>query len=170
MTCWLTPAIPMALTSYCTYRTAATAPTWLLYCSSNGVKPASMLRLSVEPESVYYGEDGWLEVDLGITGWGSRPYPQFYLDIMLVSGGAWNEAHFSDEEFDALAALAGTTLDDDERIEAYAQIQQLLAERGPIIIPYYFAQFGAINEAFNDGFAMKAFAGRTDVTHIVYTP
>ena len=128
------------------------------------------VELSVEPESVYYGENGWLEVDLGITGWGSRPYPQFYLDIMLASGGAWNEAHFSDEEFDALAALAGTTLDEDERIEAYSQIQQLLAERGPIIIPYYFAQFGAINEAFDDGFAMKAFAGRTDVTHIVYTP
>ena len=128
------------------------------------------VELSVEPESVYYGENGWLEVDLGITGWGSRPYPQFYLDIMLASGGAWNEAHFSDEEFDALAALAGTTLDEDERIEAYSQIQQLLAERGPIIIPYYFAQFGAINEVFDDGFAMKAFAGRTDVTHIVYTP
>ena len=128
------------------------------------------VELSVEPESVYYGENGWLEVDLGITGWGSRPYPQFYLDIMLASGGIWNEAHFADAEFDALSTLAGTTLDDEERIEAYSQIQQLLAERGPIIIPYYFAQFGAINEAFNDGFAMKAFAGRTDVSHIVFTP
>ena len=37
------------------------------------------VEISVEPESVYYGDDGWLEVDLGITGWGSRPYPQYYL-------------------------------------------------------------------------------------------
>ncbi|MDH3944755.1 MAG: ABC transporter substrate-binding protein, partial [Anaerolineae bacterium] len=123
------------------------------------------IEISVEPENIYYGEDGWLEVDLGITGWGSRPYPQFYLDQMLVTGAIWNESHFSDEEFDALASVTKTTLDDDERIEAFRQIQALLAERGPIIIPYYFAQFGAISDAFT-GFELKAFPGRTDLRTI----
>lgn len=119
------------------------------------------VEISVEPESVYYGDNGWLEVDLGITGWGSRPYPQFYLDVMLVSDAIWNESHFSDEEFDALAATAGTTQNEEERIQAYADIQRLLIERGPIIIPYYFAQFGAISDQF-EGLNLKAFAGRTD--------
>jgi len=123
------------------------------------------IEISVEPEEVYYGEDGWLEVDLGITGWGSRPYPQFYLDVMLVTGARWNESHFEDEEFDALVALAGSTLDEAERIDAYAQIQQLLIERGPVIIPYYFPQFGAISDAFT-GFQLEAFAGRTDLQTI----
>jgi peptide/nickel transport system substrate-binding protein len=36
-----------------------------------------------------------------------------------------------------------------------------LIERGPVIIPYFFAQFAAISDNF-DGFALKAFAGRTD--------
>lgn len=125
------------------------------------------IEISVEPENIYYGEDGWLEVDLGITGWGSRPYPQFYLDQMLVTGAIWNESHFSDEEFDALASVTKTTLDDDERIEAFRQIQALLAERGPIIIPYYFAQFGAISDAFT-GFELKAFPGRTDLRTITF--
>ncbi|MCG8349475.1 MAG: ABC transporter substrate-binding protein, partial [Chloroflexales bacterium] len=53
------------------------------------------VNVMVEPESVYYGDDGWLEVDLGITGWGSRPVPQFYLDVMLVTDAKWNESHFS---------------------------------------------------------------------------
>lgn len=119
------------------------------------------VEISVEPESVYYGEDGWLEVDLGITGWGSRPYPQFYLDVMLACDARWNEAHFCDEELDSLIETAGTTQDDEERVEAYRQIQQLLAERGPVIIPYYFAQFGAISDRFQN-FELKAFAGRTD--------
>jgi len=57
--------------------------------------------------------------------------------------------------------VAGSTLDETERAEAYAEIQRLLIERGPIIIPYYFAQFAAINENF-EGFELKAFAGRTD--------
>lgn len=115
----------------------------------------------VEPESVYYGEDGWLEVDLGITGWGSRPIPQFYLDVMLECNAIWNESHFCDEEFDDLSAIAGSTLDEAARIEAYAEIQRILIERGPVIIPYYFAQFAAISDQF-EGFELKAFAGRTD--------
>ncbi len=126
------------------------------------------VNVIVEPESVYYGEDGWLEVDLGITGWGSRPYPQFYLNVMLVSDAKWNESHFADDEFDGLANVAGTTLDEVERIQAYSDIQQLLIDRGPVIIPYFFAQFGAISDQF-DGFNMKAFPGRTDFRSLIYT-
>jgi peptide/nickel transport system substrate-binding protein len=123
------------------------------------------VEISVEPESVYYGENGWLEVDLGITGWGSRPYPQFYLNVMMVTDAKWNESHFADSEFDQLAELAGSTLDEAERIQTYSEIQQLLVDRGPVIIPYFFAQFGAIRDTFT-GFEMKAFPGRTDLRTI----
>lgn len=126
------------------------------------------IEISVEPESVYYGDEGWLEVDLGITGWGSRPYPQFYLDTMLVTDAKWNESHFSDEEFDRLVETAGTTVDDSERVKAYREIQQLLVDRGPILIPYFFAQLGAISDQF-ENFEMKAFAGRSDFRDIYYS-
>ncbi len=68
--------------------------------------------IKIEPESVYYGDNGWLEVDLGITGWGSRPYPQFYLDVMLVCDAKWNESHYCNPKFDDLAKIAGTSLDE----------------------------------------------------------
>lgn len=125
------------------------------------------IEINVVPESVYYSdaENNWLDANLGITGWGSRPYPQFYLDVMLKCDAIWNESHFCDEEFDALATTAGTSLDEAERVEAYRSIQELLAERGPVIIPYYFAQFGAISDQF-DGFLLKAFAGRTDLRNV----
>jgi peptide/nickel transport system substrate-binding protein len=119
----------------------------------------------IEPESVYYGDDGWLAVDLGITGWGSRPYPQFYLETMLVCGASWNESHFCDYEFDRLSELAGSTLNEDERVDAYNQIQAILAVRGPILIPYFFSQLGAISEDFS-GFQMKPFPGRSDLSTI----
>jgi len=121
--------------------------------------------ISVEPESVYYGDNGWLDVDLGITGWGSRPVPQFYLDVMLTCDAIWNESHFCDEQFDQLVQTAGTTLNEDERIQAYQDIQRILIERGPIIIPYFFAQFAAISDQFQ-GFELKAFAGRTDLRSV----
>jgi len=120
------------------------------------------LNILVEPENVYYGENQWLEVDLGITGWGSRPTPQFYLNVMLVCGAIWNEAHFCDPELDNLAQIAGTTLNEMVRKQAYAEIQRILIERGPIIIPYFFAQNAAVSDRF-EGFQLKAFPGRTDL-------
>lgn len=119
------------------------------------------IEVSVEPEGVYYGENGWLEAAFGITGWGSRPYPQFYLDVMLVCGAKWNESHFCDEEFDRLAQTASTTTDKQEQIQAYHEIQRILIERGPIIVPFFFPQLGAQSERVA-GFEMKAFPGRSD--------
>jgi len=123
------------------------------------------VEVIVEPESVYYGDDGWLAVDLGITGWGSRPYPQFYLNTMLTCDANWNESHFCDHEFDRLATLAGTTVNENERVEAYNQIQEMLIERGPILVPYFFAQLGAISDKFAD-FQMKPFPGRSDLSTV----
>jgi peptide/nickel transport system substrate-binding protein len=113
------------------------------------------------PESVYYGEDRWLEVTLGITGWGHRAYPQFYLDVMLTCGAKWNETRFCDPDFDRLVEVAGSSLDEQERIEAYQEIQRILIERGPMIVPYFFAEYAVITEQFG-GFELKPFSGRTD--------
>lgn len=120
------------------------------------------VNVIVEPESVYFGDNGWLQVDLGITNWGSRPYPQFYLDVMLTCGAEWNESRFCDPEFDQLVHTAGATLDEQERIRAYAEIQRILIERGPVIITSFWAQTAALRAPFA-GFELKAFAGRSDL-------
>ncbi len=126
------------------------------------------VEVSVEPESVYYGENGWLEATFGITGWGHRPYPQFYLDVMLVCDAKWNESHFCDEEFDQLVETAGSTTDQEEQVEAYHEIQRILIERGPIIVPFFFPQLGAQRE-YVDNFQMKAFPGRSDFRPVTIT-
>lgn len=122
-----------------------------------------------QPESVYYGEGGWLEVDLGITGWGHRPYPQFYFDVMLACDAIWNETHFCDDELDRLIAVAGSTMDEEERAQAYAEVQRILIERGPLIVPYFFAQFAAIRDEF-EGFELKPFIGRSDLRTVALAP
>ena len=120
------------------------------------------VKVIVEPESVYYGDNGWMAVDLGITGWGSRPYPQFYLDMMLKCDAAWNESHFCDSEFDQLATLAGSSLDENVRVDSYHSIKTLLQDHGSLIIPYFYTQLAGINSQFQ-GFELKAFSGRSDV-------
>ena len=119
------------------------------------------VTIDVQEESVYYGDEGWLEVDLAITPWGSRPIPQLYLDLAYRCDAIWNEAHFCDEELDSLIDTAGTSTDPAEREAAYADIQRILVERGPVIIPYFFAQFGVFG-ADVQGVEVHPFAGRTN--------
>jgi peptide/nickel transport system substrate-binding protein len=87
---------------------------------------------------MYFGaENMWLEVDFAITDWGSRAYPQPYLDLAYVSTAQWNESHWSDPELDELAALAGKEMDTTERVRLYHEIQQIFFDRGPVIIPFF---------------------------------
>ena len=57
--------------------------------------------IKLMPTDVYYGADNtWLEADFAITDWGSRAYPQPYLDLAYVSGAKWNESALVDKELD----------------------------------------------------------------------
>lgn len=112
-------------------------------------------------ESLYYADTEWLEVDLGITGWGDRPVPQEYLVQAYVTDGPFNETHFSDAELDELVAQAAVTADPDARAEIYSQIAQVFAERGPIIIPWFASVVGALRDNVV-GLDMHPFPGQTD--------
>ena len=84
----------------------------------------------------------------------------------IINSNIWrNESHFCDDEFDRLARITGTTMNEAERVESYRQIQELLIERGPILVPYFFSQLGAISDQFTD-FQMKPFPGRSDLSTV----
>jgi peptide/nickel transport system substrate-binding protein len=96
------------------------------------------LEIQLVPVDVYYGADNlWLEADFAITDWGSRAYPQPYLDLAYICNAKWNETHFCDEELDSLSKQAATELDRAKRADLYQQIQQIFIDRGPIILPFF---------------------------------
>jgi len=118
------------------------------------------VEIQLEDENAYYVED-WLEVDLGVTGWGARPIPQFYLDVAYETGAIWNESHYSNERVDELIQLARRSNDQAERTAAYQEIQRILLDEGPVIVPYFFAQFLVIADNVS-GVELHPFAGRTN--------
>lgn len=126
------------------------------------------VEIEVQEEAVYYGDNGWLEVDLGITPWGSRPVPQLYLDLAYKTDAQWNEAHFSDAELDEQIEIAGSSLDEAERVAAYHEIQRILIERGPVIIPYFFATLGVFSPAV-ENVELHPFPGRTNFVKAALT-
>jgi len=119
------------------------------------------VNILMRESGVYYANNEWMEVDLGITGWGHRPVPQIYLNIMVAGDAVWNEAHFADAEVDELIAQASVTADTMARAEIYAQISTILAERGPYVIPWFSSLIGAASSIV-EGLEMHPFPGLTD--------
>ena len=118
------------------------------------------VEIQLEDENSYWVED-WMQVDLGVTGWGARPIPQLYLDLAYHSEAPWNESHYSDARVDELIELARASLDQAGRTAAYKEIQQILLDSGPVVVPYFFAQFMVLASHVSD-VALHPFAGRTN--------
>ncbi len=123
------------------------------------------VEVQLEDENTYWVE-AWMEVDLGVTGWGARPVPQLYLDLAYHSEAPWNESHYSDARVDDLIEIARSSLDQAERTAAYKEIQQILLDDGPVVVPYFFAQFMVLAGGVS-GVELHPFAGRTNFNRAV---
>jgi peptide/nickel transport system substrate-binding protein len=95
--------------------------------------------IQVIPSDVYYGEgeNSWLKCEFGITDWGSRATPVTYFNLAYLSDGPWNGSHWQDAEFDKLTHEVDQEMDFTRRKELYHQLQTILIERGPVIVPYF---------------------------------
>jgi peptide/nickel transport system substrate-binding protein len=127
--------------------------------------------IQVREEGYYYdttNPDNYFDVDLGITGWGARPSPQILLREAYVESGiatGFNESRFVDADIEALVAAGSMTADAEARREIYAQVSDIFAERGPIIIPYFAPLFGASNSSVMN-LDMAPFPGLTDLRRV----
>jgi peptide/nickel transport system substrate-binding protein len=100
------------------------------------------IRLKVEDQSLYYGDaqfgrSDWLDSTLGITDYGHRGTPNLVLSAPLVSGGAWNAAHFRNPAYDSLVKTYVSTPDLARQREAAGRIERLLLDETPLIISAY---------------------------------
>ena len=91
------------------------------------------------PSDVYYGngDQSWLVADFGITDWGTRATPVTYFKLAYTSDAQWNESHWSDAQFDEITRRVDREMDKARRVALYKQAQQILIDRGPVIVPYF---------------------------------
>jgi len=99
------------------------------------------LKLNVLPASQYWPI--WDKVPFGLTYWAHRPLGAMTLDLAYRSGGAWNESHFANKEFDAALDKALAVVDPAKRPEAMKDVQQILQDSGVIVQPYWPNRFSA---------------------------
>ena len=112
------------------------------------------INLKVESQSLYYGagtpgKSDWLDSPLGITDYGHRGVPNVFLNAPLTSGGTWNAAHFQNPQYDQLVAQFVAAVDLASQKKISGQIQTLLLDETPIIIPFFYDQLIAMRKGVN---------------------
>ncbi len=136
----------------------AIATIWKEQMAEIGVE----VDIEVIPSDVYYGEGdkSWMKTDFGITDWGSRATPVTYFKLAYTSEAAWNESHWIDPEFDALTAQIDREMDKTRRVQLYKRAQEIMIERGPIIVAYFKKAIAGISSQL-EGVTLAADWART---------
>jgi peptide/nickel transport system substrate-binding protein len=106
-------------------------------------------KLDVESTGQYYGkstfgQSDWLDGTASLVDYGYRGVPNVYLVAPLQTGGPWNAAHFSNKQYDSLVKQYIATVDLQQQRRIAGQIETLLLDETPIVIPYFVDGLSAV--------------------------
>jgi peptide/nickel transport system substrate-binding protein len=93
------------------------------------------IKRTVLPGSTFWND--WLKYPFSATEWNMRPLGVQILSLAYRSGEAWNEAAFSNAEFDTLLAQANSIGDADARRVVMKRLEEIMQEQGVLIQPYW---------------------------------
>jgi peptide/nickel transport system substrate-binding protein len=100
------------------------------------------IKLNVETQSSYYGksvygQSDWLDGIMSLVDYGDRGVPNVFLQSALTSDGPWNAARFKNSQYDSLVKQFVAAVDLQTQQKLAGQIQTLLLNETPIVIPYF---------------------------------
>ena len=130
------------------------------------------VNLKITDSGTYYGDgvfgkSPWLDSVMGITDYGHRPVPNVYLSSVYTSEGTWNAAHFKNPQADQLIAQYVAALDVDSQKTVAKQIQELLLEETPVVLPYFYNFLSAAKPNLQG--AVSAATGQFDLSKAGFT-
>jgi peptide/nickel transport system substrate-binding protein len=97
------------------------------------------VKINVMPSTQFW--EVWTKVTFGFTGWTHRPLGTMVLGLAYRTGVPWNEARYSNKDFDSLLTQAEGTLDVGKRREIMAKLEAILQDDGPIVQPLWRSVF-----------------------------
>ncbi len=93
------------------------------------------IKRTLLPGSTFWND--WLKFPFSATEWNMRPLGVQILGLAYRSGEAWNEAAFSNPEFDAALAEAMAIADAAKRSVVMEKVQKIMQDEGVMIQPYW---------------------------------
>ena len=111
---------------------------------------AAGFNISIQsvPETNYWS-DVWLQVPFSTVWWGGRP-PYEAISVVYPSGVPWNESYYSNAKVDALLKEALGTADLEEQKRIYGELQCIIVDEVPRIIPVFRPVLLGVREEVRD--------------------
>jgi peptide/nickel transport system substrate-binding protein len=103
------------------------------------------VEVTNHPVDAYWAEI-YMERPFFMSNWSGRPVADQTLAVAYFEDAGWNETGWFSEEMEELVISARQTLDEGERRELLAQAQEIMAEEGAVVIPFFISLTGAWNE------------------------
>jgi peptide/nickel transport system substrate-binding protein len=97
--------------------------------------------INILPSDAFW--DQWQQWPFSVTGWNGRIPATANINLALRCGAAWTESYYCNEELDALLDQFDATVDLEARRQLLCQIQSIMQEDGPYLLPVWSASFGA---------------------------
>ncbi len=93
------------------------------------------IKRTILPGATFWND--WTKYPWSATEWNMRPLGVQILNLAYKSGVPWNEAAFSNAEFDTLLEQANGIADADARREVMHRLEEIMQEEGVLIQPYW---------------------------------
>lgn len=93
------------------------------------------IKRTILPGATFWND--WTKYPWSATEWNMRPLGVQILNLAYRSGVPWNEAAFSNAEFDTLLDQANGIADADARREVMVRLEEIMLEQGVLIQPYW---------------------------------
>ena len=93
------------------------------------------IKRTILPGATFWND--WTKYPWSSTEWNMRPLGVQILNLAYKTGVPWNEAAFSNAEFDTLLEQANGIADADARRVVMTRLEEIMQEQGVLIQPYW---------------------------------
>ncbi len=111
------------------------------------------INIVQEPADGYWS-NVWLKKPWCAAYWSGRATEDLMFSSAYKAGVPWNDTHWNDERFEELLVMARTESDTDKRRELYFEMQEILHERGGVVLPMFANFVGAKSSKIAHGDAI----------------
>lgn len=95
-----------------------------------------------EPDDGYW-DNVWMKKPWCMSYWSGRPTPDLMFTTAYAADAAWNDSFWKNDRFNELLVYARSETDQKKRADAYAEMQDIVAEDGGVVVLMFYNYVGA---------------------------
>lgn len=103
--------------------------------AADGLSKAGLKVNVVRETGDGYWDNIWLKKPCYMSYWSGQPTADAILSLAYSRRSKWNESYWSNDAFETLLDAARGELDDAKRTQMYSDLQHMVANENPVIVP-----------------------------------